>query len=506
MAHAPKPVTVMSMPVVPRGRVGRVIARGCPLRDACSPVIAVCLATCDPRPDLLVAQLESLRSQRGVAWTCVVDDESASPAGRRALREALAGDERFDVREHGDLVGPYRNFERCLARAGRDVEAVAPCDQDDVWHPGKLEVLLAALRRRGATLAYADLRIVDAGGAVLSPTYWTNRDNSWTDLGDLLATNVVTGAASLVRRDVLDVALPFPEALEGAFQDHWLACVALALGDLAYVDRPLVDYVQHGANVVGHSERRRRARGAGRRLAAGLGRDPRRRRARAARAAPHARGAPARGARRPARALRPVSATSARGEAEDQVCGLERDVELWAVADAVELDPVGVGQPVVAEAGGGRRPGQQPVFRAPHDPHGAGDPLGLDAPALDPRVLDQGERRIASRRASHLVGEQLGRDVLEVRGDVPRRAPPAVSGDKERLGVRRRGLQQLVHRRLEAQRVLVGVVARRPAAGRRERHDLVRPAARGELERDVASERVADDVRGLEVGVVHRAL
>ena len=237
-------------------------------------MIAVCLATCDPRPDLLVAQLESLRSQRGVAWTCVVDDESASPAGRRALREALAGDERFDVREHGDRVGPYRNFERCLARAGRDVEAVAPCDQDDVWHPGKLEVLLAALRRRGATLAYADLRIVDPGGAVLSPTYWTNRDNSWTDLGDLLATNVVTGAASLVRRDVLDVALPFPEALDGAFHDHWLACVALALGDLAYVDRPLVDYVQHGANVVGHSERRRRSeRGGGEPLAVRAARD-----------------------------------------------------------------------------------------------------------------------------------------------------------------------------------------------------------------------------------------
>src|SRR3954464_13511707 len=33
---------------------------------------------------------------------------------------------------------------------------------------------------------------------------------------------------------------------------------ALALGDLAYVDRPLVDYVQHGANLVGHAERRHR--------------------------------------------------------------------------------------------------------------------------------------------------------------------------------------------------------------------------------------------------------
>jgi O-antigen biosynthesis protein len=237
-------------------------------------VIAVCLATWEPRPDLLAAQLDSLRAQEGVSWTCVAADDASSPAGREALHAAAAGDERFDVREHGERVGPFRNFERCLARVPAGVEAVAPCDQDDIWHPDKLAALLAALRRRDATLAYGDLRIVDAGGAVLSPTYWTNRDNSWDDLGDLLATNVVTGAASLVRRDVVDVALPFPAALDGAFHDHWLACVALALGDLAYLDRPVVDYVQHGANVVGHAERRRRGeRGGGEPLAARAARD-----------------------------------------------------------------------------------------------------------------------------------------------------------------------------------------------------------------------------------------
>src|SRR6185436_7327817 len=62
------------------------------------------------------------------------------------------------------------------------------------------------------------------------------------------------------RRDVLDVALPFPPEVDGSHHDHWLALCALALGDLAYIDRPLVDYVQHGANVVGHAPRRPRAR------------------------------------------------------------------------------------------------------------------------------------------------------------------------------------------------------------------------------------------------------
>lgn len=73
----------------------------------------------------------------------------------------------------------------------------------------------------------------------------------WDDLGDMLATNVVTGAACLVRRDVLDVALAFPAELDDSFHDHWLACCALALGELHCVPEALVDYVQHGANLTG---------------------------------------------------------------------------------------------------------------------------------------------------------------------------------------------------------------------------------------------------------------
>ena len=139
-----------------------------------------------------------------------------------------------------------------------DAAFVAPCDQDDVWHADKLAVLVDALERTGAMLAYSDLRVVRPDGTVLSETYWTDRDNGFRDLGDLLATNVVTGAATVLRRDVLAVALPFPREVDGSFHDHWLALCALALGDLAYVDRPLVDYVQHGANLVGHAERRDR--------------------------------------------------------------------------------------------------------------------------------------------------------------------------------------------------------------------------------------------------------
>ena len=66
--------------------------------------------------------------------------------------------------------------------------------------------------------------------------------------------NTITGAASVFRRELLDVALPFPPRFGDLFHDHWLAVVALATGDVAYVDRPLYDYVQHGDATQGHAQ------------------------------------------------------------------------------------------------------------------------------------------------------------------------------------------------------------------------------------------------------------
>ncbi len=88
--------------------------------------------------------------------------------------------------------------------------------------------------------------------------------------------------------------------------------------------------------------------------------------------------------------------------------------------------------------------------------------------------------------------------------DVVRGEAPALGRGEQRLRVRRGGLGLLDQPRLKGEHLLVRVVL--PTAGRGERHDRPRPPARGELERDVAAERVADEVRSLEARVVHRPL
>ena len=69
--------------------------------------------------------------------------------------------------------------------------------------------------------------------------------------------NSITGASTLFRRELLDDVLPFPRPPRPLPHDHWLGLVALALGEVAYVDEPLYDYVQHEGAVIGHADANR---------------------------------------------------------------------------------------------------------------------------------------------------------------------------------------------------------------------------------------------------------
>src|SRR5829696_3818326 len=236
--------------VAPLGRIEVVASeRAASSSDVEPELIAVCMATFEPDARLFRAQVETLRAQTHPRWTCVISDDCSSPDCFAEIRAAVDGDERFVVSRSERRLGFYRNFERALRLAPREAGLLALCDQDDRWRPEKLAVLRATLG--AAMLAYSDQRLVDAGGRVLRETMWRGRRNNHTDLASLLVANSITGAATLFRREVAELALPFPDTPGLQFHDHWLGLVALAVGDIAYVDRPLYDYVQHPGAVFG---------------------------------------------------------------------------------------------------------------------------------------------------------------------------------------------------------------------------------------------------------------
>jgi beta-1,2-rhamnosyltransferase WsaF-like protein/glycosyl transferase family 2 len=214
-------------------------------------LVAICMATYEPAIEMFRRQIESIRAQTHRNWICLISDDCSSPERVAAMEQVVAGDSRFIITRSPRRLRFYHNFERALSLSPASADFVAMADQDDYWYPDKLEILLREIG--SAQLVYSDARIVRTDGELVADTYWSVRRNNHSDMSSLLMANCVTGAASLFRRDLLDLALPFPPGQFTHFHDHWVALTALALGDIAFVDRPLYDYVQHGEAVLGHA-------------------------------------------------------------------------------------------------------------------------------------------------------------------------------------------------------------------------------------------------------------
>lgn len=211
--------------------------------------IAVCMATFEPEMALFAEQIRSLREQTDRHWVCLISDGGSAPEALAQMRAVLDGDPRFVISAAPERLGPYRNFERALTLVPESAELVALADQDDRWYADKLAVLRGALGT--AALVYSDQRLVTADRRILRDSLWPGRRHDRSNLASLLVANTAPGAAMLFRRSLLQRALPFPQLPGIPYHDHWLALVALAGGELAYVDRPLYDYVQHTSAVQG---------------------------------------------------------------------------------------------------------------------------------------------------------------------------------------------------------------------------------------------------------------
>ncbi|MEO6533000.1 MAG: glycosyltransferase family 2 protein [Pseudolysinimonas sp.] len=160
------------------------------------------------------------------------------------------------VRRHDPALGVVANFADALAHARG--ELIALSDQDDVWHPGKLAAAVAAFDANPALLLlHTDARLVGAAGqplgmSLLQALEATAGERAGLQGGDAFATllrrNLVTGATVVLRRELLALAVPFPE---GWVHDEWLAVIASAAGTLRLLPEPLIDYRQHESNQIG---------------------------------------------------------------------------------------------------------------------------------------------------------------------------------------------------------------------------------------------------------------
>jgi glycosyltransferase involved in cell wall biosynthesis len=212
------------------------------------PEVSVVVPTRNRRA-LLGRALASALGQRDVRLEAIVVDE-ASEDGTAGYLATLAGRPVSVLRnaEPGG-VSRARNAGLAAARA----PWVAFLDDDDLWAPDRLRAQLDALdRRREAGWACSASVVVDAALRIVGAQH-PPREGSLP--GSILRYNAVPGGASgvLARTELVRELGGFDPQLR--ILADWDLWIRLALrSPLATVDRPLVAYVLHGANMTSAPE------------------------------------------------------------------------------------------------------------------------------------------------------------------------------------------------------------------------------------------------------------
>lgn len=214
-----------------------------------SPRVSVCLATYNGSA-WLDEQLTSILDQLGPDDEVVVVDDASTDDTVARLR--ARGDDRVRVEVQEANRGYVRTFERALGLARGDLVLLS--DQDDVWAPGRVAAMTAALDA-GADVVATNLGTLGGPDTIRGPYGQADWHLRAADsgrrvrnvLGVLAGNRPYYGCAMGVRRAVLTTALPFPAFLDES-HDLWLALHGNLLGRMRHLELRSVRRRFHGDN------------------------------------------------------------------------------------------------------------------------------------------------------------------------------------------------------------------------------------------------------------------
>jgi glycosyltransferase involved in cell wall biosynthesis len=208
-------------------------------------MITVCIPTFNGAR-FISAQLESILVSPLITEVIVSDDGSTDNTVE--IVKSFS-DARIKL-----IPGPGRglvsNYESLLALASGEYIFLA--DQDDVWLPNKVPVMLGHLQ--AVDLVVCDCVVSDAQLNLLHPSFFALR-HSGPGVARNLWRNTYLGCCIAFRRGLLKHVLPFPARLP--MHDWWLGLIAEAFGQVAFIDETLMMYRRHGGNASPTAEQSR---------------------------------------------------------------------------------------------------------------------------------------------------------------------------------------------------------------------------------------------------------
>lgn len=201
----------------------------------------------------LAAQLDSFAAQTFPSWKLWVSDDGSTDA---TLDELKAFAERRKpgqvTLQAGPRKGFVKNFMSLICEPTLHADYYALSDQDDIWHPDKLERALKWLRDvpQGQPALYCTrTELVDGAGQPIGFSPLFTRTPAFANA---LMQNVAGGNTMVMNNAARDLLLEAGADIDVVAHDWWIYIVVSACGGRVYYDsEPSLRYRQHGDNLIG---------------------------------------------------------------------------------------------------------------------------------------------------------------------------------------------------------------------------------------------------------------
>ena len=190
----------------------------------------------------LQEQLDSFATQTRLPDELIVCDDGSEDE-TIAIVEEFSQRAPFAVRliKNPKNLGFIKNFEKALSLCTGDL--IFFSDQDDVWFPEKVQYIERTFQEEdGRLLVIHDGQLVD------ERLHWYGA----TNLGQVRAGfgddgHYITGALSIMHKDLKPYILPFPDDLTVG-HDVWIHLIAKFLGTRLVIEKPLQLIRRHSSN------------------------------------------------------------------------------------------------------------------------------------------------------------------------------------------------------------------------------------------------------------------
>jgi len=208
------------------------------------PLVSVVMATYNGER-FIGAQLNSILEQTYPNLEVIIVDDGSTDGTVNLLKQYAERFNNIRLFFNEQNIGYVRNFEKGMLLAAGDFLALS--DQDDIWDRQKLRLLMQEIGDH--PVVYCNSELIDYNGNLTGKKLSDiKRLGNFDDCLSFLVGNSAPGHAMIIRRSLVKASVPLAPMIP---HDHWLGFVATLTGKIKFVDKVLVQYRQHNANVFG---------------------------------------------------------------------------------------------------------------------------------------------------------------------------------------------------------------------------------------------------------------